>query len=1233
MRLLNLHSLGHRPTDGTRRLGRAGRTVLGATIVAAAIAATLGAVNIEVASASLTGTLTVPAPSPSAVTPGGTATYSPISVSRTSTTPAFAKLTQSGLPTWDTFDDTGDGCVPVASNSFTFNAAEVTTSSGSSGGSLTFTITATGYSNNTCTSASGGALSGSATLVVSGPTWNANGGLLTCGTANNTTVPAGDTYVTATLLGAGGGGGGAGTNSTPDDSFGGNGAPGGSVSVTYPVTAGNTLYVNVGCGGGGGVGDAGTASGGTAGPGYTSGGAGGAGSGNSTLGAAGGAGGGSTALCVGSSSCATPIGVAAGGGGGGAGCGYNGAGNCTGASGASGGAGGSTDTATGAATGGSNNGGSGTSGLTGVDGSASGTEGSGSGFGGSGGGSGVREGTASHDVGGPGGGGGGGIGGNGALNNGASPANNGVAGVGGTNSAAGTGGNTGISTGTTTEGGAGTVAGAGGVGGTTTASPTTTANDVNMGGGGGGAGWTGGGGGGPNYYATAGDQFSAGGGGGGSSWAATTASPTFSPITSGLASSCGPGDAANSTGLSLGLGGYGDGQPTGGAAGTGDAGCPGNLVLTFHSPPATPTLTSGSLTVTAGNAVSAAITSSGATSYTESGSLPTGVNFSSSSGALTGTPTTAGSYPFTVTATSQYGTSSAGNFTLTVNAAGASTLAFVQQPSDTFTGTSISPAVTVQVEDAYGNAISVNGLSVTLAPSANAITSGATASTNSSGLATFSAITINTAAINLTLTASASGLSTSSPSSTFNVTVLVNNGDTFTDTASDTGSGVKSVTYYYCAGLSGSCTSSTGAQIGSPATSSPYSVVWNSQPTDGDYQVVAVGTDNVTNVSAASSPIPVTVDNTAPAVSISFPVDGTTYTSSTWTPTITGTANDPTSGISSTAVAVENTTTGEWWGGTSFNQSSADYLAASGTTSWTYTLALSNLTTGDSYSVVAQATDGAGNVGTSSTVSFKMAPFTILSLQVTGTSHNNVDFSGTGASGSTTAITVTVCNEDVFPCPSTGGHIVATVTTGSSPTDPWTTGSTSNNVLSTGGQYYAEATQGSATSGVFPFVYEDTEPSPTGVILANGGTSGKADAGDTVAVTFSEPLDASTICSAWINDGMTQSVSDATIQITHATSSVLSVSGTSSCTGSGNFGTVTLGADYTSTSTISFTKSTISWNPSTYTLTLTLGTVSGTASTGNTTNHTPGYTADSNMADLSGNAVSTTPITGTSSHF
>jgi hypothetical protein len=231
-------------------------------------------------------------------------------------------------------------------------------------------------------------------------------------------------------------------------------------------------------------------------------------------------------------------------------------------------------------------------------------------------------------------------------------------------------------------------------------------------------------------------------------------------------------------------------------------------------------------------------------------------------------------------------------------------------------------------------------------------------------------------------------------------------------------------------------------------------------------------------------------------------------------------------------------------------------------------------------------------------------------------------------------VTVTICKVDTFPC--TGGNVEATVATGGSPGNPWTTGSTSNNKLTSGTEYWAEAVQGSSTSPVFPFVAESTEPSPTNIVLANGGTAGEVDQGDTATVAFSEPLDASTICSGWVNNGAVQSISDATITFTNGqlgSSDTFDVSSTASCTGNGNFGTVNTGTTGYVSSTVTFTNSTITWNPITYTLIFTMG-VFGTGSRSvGVTNHTPEYTADPQMTDLSDNAVSTTTVGGTSSRF
>jgi hypothetical protein len=110
-----------------------------------------------------------------------------------------------------------------------------------------------------------------------------------------------------------------------------------------------------------------------------------------------------------------------------------------------------------------------------------------------------------------------------------------------------------------------------------------------------------------------------------------------------------------------------------------------------------------------------------------------------------------------------------------------------------------------------------------------------------------------------------------------------------------------------------------------------------------------------------------------PTVNISYPINGNTYGGfgATWSGTITGTASSNSAGtISSTAVAIEDTSTGKWWSGTSFSAGSQTFLPASGTTSWSYSLPASKLTGFSNYSVTGEAADSLGNVGTSSTVSF-----------------------------------------------------------------------------------------------------------------------------------------------------------------------------------------------------------------------------------------------------------------------
>ena len=154
---------------------------------------------------------------------------------------------------------------------------------------------------------------------------------------------------------------------------------------------------------------------------------------------------------------------------------------------------------------------------------------------------------------------------------------------------------------------------------------------------------------------------------------------------------------------------------------------------------------------------------------------------------------------------------------------------------------------------------------------------------------------------------------------------------------------------------------------------------------------------------------------------------------------------------------------------------------------------------------------------------------------------------------------------------------------------------------------------------------------PIAVALANGtGTAGKIDQGDSATVTFNGQLNATTVCSAWTGAG-TKTLANATITFTHSGSNDTFAATSASCTGGGgNFGTVVTGANYV-TNTSTFRGSTITWNPATDKLTFTLGTLASQANrirTGVTAGF-PGYTASGSVTDTSGNAISTTTFTST----
>src|SRR3989441_161654 len=145
-------------------------------------------------------------------------------------------------------------------------------------------------------------------------------------------------------------------------------------------------------------------------------------------------------------------------------------------------------------------------------------------------------------------------------------------------------------------------------------------------------------------------------------------------------------------------------------------------------------------------------------------------------------------YTLTASSTGLTGATSTA-FNITVGAA--TKLAFGTQPSNTAAGTSISPAVTVQVQDAGGNLVTTSTASITVAIGTNpgsGTLSGTTTVSAVSGVATFSALSIDKTGTGYTLTATSTGV-TSATSSTFNITPGTANKLAFSQQPSNTTAG------------------------------------------------------------------------------------------------------------------------------------------------------------------------------------------------------------------------------------------------------------------------------------------------------------------------------------------------------------------------------------------------------------------------------------------------------------
>ncbi|HET7449750.1 MAG TPA: invasin domain 3-containing protein, partial [Gaiellaceae bacterium] len=383
--------------------------------------------------------------------------------------------------------------------------------------------------------------------------------------------------------------------------------------------------------------------------------------------------------------------------------------------------------------------------------------------------------------------------------------------------------------------------------------------------------------------------------------------------------------------------------------------------------------------------------------------------------------TTAGAQTWSAAEASTSGgtiTALASSPSITINPAAANKLAWSQQPTSTGAGSTISPSPTVTVQDTYGNTVTSSSASITVAIGTNpggGTLSGTKTVSASSGVATFSTLSIDKIGTGYTLTAAATGL-TGATSSTFNITVgapskvaFVQQPTTATSTAT----------------ISPSVTVAIQDALGNTVTSSTASVTLaiGTNPGGGTLS----GTTSVSAVNGVATFSTLSIDKAGTGYTLTASSTGLTgATSSTFNINIGAAAKlafvqQPTSATAGAAISPAITVAVQDAGGNTVTSSSASITTAigtnpsSGTLSGTKTVsAVSGVATfstlsidkaGTGYTLTAAATGLTG--ATSSSFNINVAAVSAAQSTVSASP------TSVAADGSTTS-TITVTALDAF---------------------------------------------------------------------------------------------------------------------------------------------------------------------------------------------------------------------------
>ena len=403
-------------------------------------------------------------------------------------------------------------------------------------------------------------------------------------------------------------------------------------------------------------------------------------------------------------------------------------------------------------------------------------------------------------------------------------------------------------------------------------------------------------------------------------------------------------------------------------------------------------------------------------------------------------------------------------------------------------------------------------------------------------------------------------------------------------------------------------------------------------PADGSYTVHVVATDS----SAASSSVSrtFTIDNTAPTVALSL-TSSNAYLSGSVVSykanaaggfTLAATVSDTGSGPASASYPAIGTT--GWTHGAETISTPAGGPFVSSTFSWN-----ANPTPPGSYTVT--GTDAAGNAGTASvTFSVDNAPPTLSTLEMFDTNGNgkvdhvkatfNESLASYSAPNSVWTLTNVPSGGTLNSVSVSGAVATLTLNEGAGAADTSVSSFTVALAANTSG---IRDLAGNQSSFAATAPADKAAPVPVAVTLTNGGSNlGMIDdKKDSLTVTFSEALSATSICSA-ANPNSGAVVMTITDGGGSASDSLTSVTDTACPL---HIGTVILGGNYVTSATAAWGVGTSGNNSaisiSSASITVTFGGLaSGTPNTAAQSAGTPVFTPDTAITDAAGNHVAGT---------